>query len=143
MSGPPRPEVATLGETAQHWDVVEGRGRWWALVIVCIGSLMIILDGTIVVVALPSIRADVGLSATLIPWLMNAYLIAFGGFLLLGGRLGDLFGHRRLFVCGTVLFSISSLACGLTHSGTVLIGARAIQGLGGAVVSKPIAKNTT
>jgi EmrB/QacA subfamily drug resistance transporter len=96
---------------------------------------MIILDGTIVVVALPSIRADVGLSATLIPWLMNAYLIAFGGFLLLGGRLGDLFGHRRLFVCGTVLFSISSLACGLTHSGTVLIGARAIQGLGGAVVS--------
>jgi EmrB/QacA subfamily drug resistance transporter len=111
------------------------RNRWLALIVLCLGSLMIVLDTTIVNVALPSIRADLGFSQTSLAWVVNAYLLTFGGFLLLGGRLGDLFGHRRLFLAGIGLFTLSSLACGLAGSQGVLVTARAVQGLGGAVAS--------
>jgi EmrB/QacA subfamily drug resistance transporter len=114
---------------------MEGRQRWWALMVLCLGVLMIVLDTTIVNVALPSIRADLGFSETSLVWVVNAYMLTFGGFLLLGGRLGDLFGHRRLFLIGLVLFTLASLACGLAHSQAMLVAARAAQGLGGAVVS--------
>lgn len=114
---------------------IEGRNRWLALVVLCLGDLMIVLDVTIVGVALPSIREDLGFSETSLAWVVNAYLLTFGGFLLLGGRLGDLFGHQRLFLIGIALFTVASLACGLATSQEVLVGARAVQGLGAAVVS--------
>jgi EmrB/QacA subfamily drug resistance transporter len=111
------------------------RMRWIALFVLCLGDVMIVLDSTIVNVALPSIRADLGFSQTSLAWVVNAYLLTFGGFLLLGGRLGDLFGHRRLFLAGISLFTVASLACGLSNSQHLLEGARAVQGIGGAVVS--------
>ena len=95
---------------------MDNRTRWLALIILCLGDLMIVLDTTIVNVALPSIRQDLGFSQTSLAWVVNAYLLTFGGFLLLGGRLGDLFGHRRLFLFGIALFTLSSLACGLSTS---------------------------
>jgi EmrB/QacA subfamily drug resistance transporter len=114
---------------------LENRNRWLALLVLCLGDLMIVLDVTIVGVALPSIRDDLGFSKESLAWVVNAYLITFGGFLLLGGRLGDLFGHRRLFLAGITLFTLASTACGLATSQAVLVGARAVQGLGAAVVS--------
>jgi EmrB/QacA subfamily drug resistance transporter len=114
---------------------IDSRKRWLALYVLCLGVLMIVLDTTIVNVALPSIREDLGFSETSLVWVVNAYMLTFGGFLLLGGRLGDLYGHRRLFLLGITLFTIASLACGLSSSQTLLIAARAVQGLGGAVVS--------
>jgi len=114
---------------------LDNRSRWLALLVVCLGDLMIVLDVTIVGVALPSIREDLGFSETSLAWVVNAYLLTFGGFLLLGGRLGDLFGHRRLFLMGITLFTAASLACGLASSQAMLVGARAVQGVGGAVVS--------
>ena len=92
------------------------RSRWIALYVLCLGDIMIVLDGTIVNVALPSIRDDLGFSQESLAWIVNAYLLTFGGFLLLGGRLGDLFGHRRLFLIGISLFTAASLACGLANS---------------------------
>ena len=109
--------------------------RWLALYILCLGELMIVLDTTIVNVALPSIRTDLHFTATSLVWVVNSYLLTFGGFLLLGGRLGDLFGHRRIFLHGLALFTLASAACGLASTQGQLIAARAIQGLGGAVVS--------
>jgi EmrB/QacA subfamily drug resistance transporter len=114
---------------------LDSRNRWLALIVLCLGDLMIVLDTTIVNVALPSIREDLGFSETSLAWVVNAYLLTFGGFLLLGGRLGDLYGHRRLFLAGISVFTLASLACGLAGSQEFLIGARAVQGLGGAVVS--------
>ena len=114
---------------------LDGRERWLALIVLCLGSLMIVLDTTIVNVALPSIRSDLHFSQTSLAWVVNAYLLTFGGFLLLGGRLGDLFGQRRLFVAGIALFTVASLCCGLSSSQGLLIAARAVQGLGGAVAS--------
>ena len=114
---------------------LEGRNRWLALVVLCLGDLMIVLDVTIVGVALPSIREDLGFSETSLAWVVNAYLLTFGGFLLLGGRLGDIFGHQRLFLIGISLFTVASLACGLATSQATLVVARAVQGLGGAIVS--------
>jgi EmrB/QacA subfamily drug resistance transporter len=114
---------------------IDGRKRWLALIVLCLGDLMIVLDTTIVNVALPSIRADLDFSQTSLVWVVNAYMLTFGGFLLLGGRLGDLFGHRRLFLLGITLFTLASLACGLANGQALLIAARAVQGLGGAVVS--------
>jgi len=113
----------------------DARKRWWALYILCSGVLMIVLDTTIVNVALPSIREDLKFSETSLVWVVNAYMLTFGGFLLLGGRLGDLFGHRRLFLLGLILFTAASVGCGLATSQTMLIAARAVQGLGGAVVT--------
>jgi EmrB/QacA subfamily drug resistance transporter len=109
--------------------------RWLALYVLCAGVLMIVLDTTIVNVALPSIREDLGFSETSLVWVVNAYMLTFGGSLLLGGRLGDLYGHRRLFLLGLTLFTLASLACGLANSQALLVGARAVQGLGGAVVA--------
>jgi EmrB/QacA subfamily drug resistance transporter len=114
---------------------MDGRKRWLALYVLCLGDLMIVLDGTIVNVALPSIRDDLGFSQTSLAWVVNAYLLTFGGFLLLGGRLGDLFGHRRLFLIGIALFTAASLACGVANSQEFLVIARAAQGVGGAVVA--------
>src|SRR3954447_994465 len=111
------------------------RTRWLALITLCLGDLMIVLDTTIVNVALPSIRADLGFTQTSLAWVVNAYLLTFGGFLLLGGRLGDLYGHRRLFLIGIALFTAASVACGLSQSQGMLVAARAVQGLGGAVAS--------
>ncbi|HKB82133.1 MAG TPA: DHA2 family efflux MFS transporter permease subunit [Burkholderiales bacterium] len=113
----------------------DSRKRWLALYVLCLGVLMIVLDTTIVNVALPSIRENLGFTETSLVWVVNAYMLTFGGFLLLGGRLGDLYGHRRLFLLGITLFTIASLACGLSNSQALLIVARAVQGLGGAVVS--------
>lgn len=114
---------------------IQGRQRWWALMVLCLGVLMIVLDTTIVNVALPSIREDLHFTETSLVWVVNAYILTFGGFLLLGGRLGDLLGHRRMFLAGLVLFTVASLACGLARGQGLLIAARAAQGLGGAVVS--------
>jgi EmrB/QacA subfamily drug resistance transporter len=114
---------------------LDRRTRWFALLVLCAGDLMIVLDSTIVNVALPSIQADLGFSGTSLAWVVNAYLLTFGGFLLLGGRLGDLFGHRRLFLIGIAFFTVASIACGLSTTQGVLVAARAVQGLGGAVVS--------
>ncbi|MFC5577861.1 DHA2 family efflux MFS transporter permease subunit [Lysobacter niabensis] len=114
---------------------LDARKRWLALIVLCLGVLMIVLDTTIVNVALPSIREDLGFTETSLVWVVNAYMLTFGGFLLLGGRLGDLYGHRRLFLAGITLFTLASLACGLAGSQQVLIAARALQGLGGAVVT--------
>ncbi len=114
---------------------MDRRTRWLALIVLCLGDLMIVLDTTIVNVALPSIREDLGFTETSLAWVVNAYLLTFGGFLLLGGRLGDLFGHRRLFLIGISLFTLASIACGLSTTQGLLVTARAIQGLGGAVVS--------
>ncbi|MCB5186612.1 DHA2 family efflux MFS transporter permease subunit [Methylobacillus caricis] len=111
------------------------RSRWLALIVLCFGVLMIVLDTTIVNVALPSIRADLGFSEISLVWVVNAYMLTFGGFLLLGGRLGDIFGQRRLFLLGIAFFTLASLSCGIANSQAQLIWARALQGLGGAVVS--------
>jgi EmrB/QacA subfamily drug resistance transporter len=114
---------------------MENRTRWFALYTLTLASLMIVLDATIVNVALPSIREDLNFSQTSLAWVVNAYLLTYGGFLLLGGRLGDLFGHRRLFLAGITLFTAASLVCGLSTSQGMLIAARSVQGLGGAVAS--------
>ncbi len=113
----------------------DARKRWWALYVLCAGVLMIVLDTTIVNVALPSIRQDLAFTETSLVWVVNAYMLTFGGFLLLGGRLGDLYGHRRLFLIGLSLFTLASVACGLSNSQTLLVASRAVQGLGGAVVT--------
>jgi EmrB/QacA subfamily drug resistance transporter len=110
------------------------RTRMLALYVLCAGVLMIVLDTTIVNVALPSIREDLRFTETSLVWVINAYMLTFGGFLLLGGRLGDLYGHRRLFLAGLVVFALASLACGVSTSQAMLVAARAVQGLGGAVV---------
>jgi EmrB/QacA subfamily drug resistance transporter len=114
---------------------LDRRNRWLALLVLCLGDLMIVLDGTIVNVALPSIKDDLSLSQTSLSWIVNGYLLTFGGFLLLGGRLGDLFGQRRMFLAGIALFTVASAACGLANSQELLVGARAVQGLGGASVA--------
>src|SRR5207342_3160089 len=108
--------------------------RWLALYVLCAGVLMIVLDTTIVNVALPSIREDLRFTETSLVWIVNAYMLTFGGFLLLGGRLRDLYGHRRLFLIGLSLFTLASLLCEFADSQFVLVFARAVQGLGGAIV---------
>ena len=115
--------------------IADNRTRWLALYVLTLGSLMIVLDATIVNVALPSIRQDLGFTETSLAWVVNAYLLTYGGFLLLGGRLGDLFGQRRLFLAGIGLFTLASLACGLSTTQWMLVSARTVQGLGGAVAS--------
>src|SRR5687768_940098 len=112
--------------------------RWLALYVLCGGMLMIVLDATIVNVALPSIQDDLGFSQSGLAWVVNAYLIAFGGLLLLAGRLGDLIGQRRVFLAGLAVFTIASLICATAQSQGVLIGARFVQGAGGAIASAVI-----
>jgi EmrB/QacA subfamily drug resistance transporter len=112
--------------------------RWIALYILCIGMLMIVLDVTVVNVALPSIQTEFGFSQSTLAWVINAYMIAFAGLLLLSGRLGDLIGSKRIFIAGLALFTLSSLVCALAWSGWVLIVARFVQGIGGAMASAVI-----
>jgi EmrB/QacA subfamily drug resistance transporter len=116
----------------------EDRRRWRALYVLCGGMLMIVLDATIVNVALPSIQDDLGFSQSNLAWVVNAYLIAFGGLLLLAGRLGDLIGQRRIFLTGLAIFTGASLLCALAQSQGVLIAARFVQGAGGAIASAVI-----
>src|SRR5918997_1403334 len=113
----------------------DDRKRWLALLLVCAAQLMIVLDGTIVNVALPAIQGSLGFSEVSLSWVVNAYLLTFGGFLLLGGRAGDLFGRRRVFMAGLALFTLASLFCGLAGSQVLLVAARAVQGLGGAIIA--------
>jgi EmrB/QacA subfamily drug resistance transporter len=111
------------------------RSRWIALYVLCAGVLMIVLDATVVNVALPSIQDDLGFSTASLAWVVNAYLIAFGGLLLLAGRLGDLIGRRTIFLAGLAVFTLASLLCGLADSQGLLVGARFLQGIGGAMTS--------
>jgi EmrB/QacA subfamily drug resistance transporter len=114
------------------------RRRWIALAVLCLGQLMMVLDATIVNVALPSIQHDLGFSQSNLTWVLDGYLITFGGFLLLAGRLGDLVGRKRVFLSGLVLFTAASVLCGIADSQGLLIGARLLQGVGGAVASSVI-----
>jgi EmrB/QacA subfamily drug resistance transporter len=130
QSHPPRPQNAEL---QQSQGSRERKGA--LLVLVCLAQLMVILDVSIVNVALPSIRGGLHFSTTGLQWVVNAYTLTFAGFLMLGGRASDLLGRRRVFLAGTALFSLASLACALSDSGAMLIAARTVQGIGGAVIS--------
>src|ERR1700759_476082 len=112
--------------------------RWRALVVLCAGMLMIVLDATVVNVALPSIQRDLGFSPSGLAWVVNAYLIAFGGLLLLAGRLGDLISRRGVFLAGLAVFTLASLVCGAAQSQAMLVAARFVQGVGGAMTSAVI-----
>src|SRR4051812_27562470 len=112
--------------------------RWIALVVLCVGMLMIVLDATIVNVALPSIQEDLGFSQSSLAWVVNAYLITFGGLLLLAGRLGDIISRRDVFLTGLMVFTLASLLCGAAQSQELLVGARFLQGIGGAMTSAVI-----
>src|ERR671925_755620 len=114
------------------------RRQWLALYVLCVGMLMIVLDATIVNVALPSIQEDLGFSQNDLAWVVNAYLIAFGGLLLLAGRIGDLIGQRRIFLIGLAIFTAASLLCAVAQTQGMLIGARFVQGVGGALASAVI-----
>ena len=116
-------------------DTTDPRSRWMALYVLCVGVLMIVLDATIVNVALPSIQQDLDFSQSSLAWVVNAYLIAFGGLLLLAGRLGDLISRRGVFLVGLLVFCVASLACGLAQSQGMLVAARFVQGVGGALAS--------
>ncbi len=126
--------TASSPSTAPAPEELSPRQRWTALWVVCVGTLMIVLDTTIVNVALPSIQRDLGFSEAGLAWVVNAYLLCFGGCLLLFGRLGDWYGHRTVFIAGLAVFTAASLACGLAGSQALLLTARALQGLGGAAV---------
>src|SRR3954452_23560353 len=134
MSSPPHPGLTGMTTTSP----AEERSRWIALVVLCAGMLMIVLDVTVVNVALPSIQEDLGFSASSLAWVVNAYLIAFGGLLLLAGRLGDIISRRGIFLAGLAVFTLASLACGLAESQAMLVGARFVQGVGGAMTSAVI-----
>jgi len=128
MSDQHRTETTT--ETTDH--------RWLALIVLCVGMLMIVLDVTVVNVALPSIQDDLGFSQSSLAWVVNAYLISFGGLLLLAGRLGDLVGRRRVFMIGLAVFTVASLLCGFAQSQGLLVVSRFVQGVGGAMTSAVI-----
>jgi EmrB/QacA subfamily drug resistance transporter len=125
-------------QTLQMKRPAAGASRWVALYVLCTGVLMIVLDATIVNVALPTIQDDLGFSQSSLAWVVNAYLIAFGGLLLLAGRLGDLIGRRTIFLVGLGVFTTASLLCGTAQSQAMLVGARFLQGLGGALTSAVI-----
>src|SRR5882757_9316084 len=145
----PEPRAAAESVGARHADAQltasaaelatrRERRRWIALAVLCLGPLMMVLDATIVNVALPSIQNDLHFSQGNLTWVMNGYLITFGGFLLLAGRLGDLVGRKKVFLAGLVMFTIASVLCGIASSQALLIGARLLQGIGGAVASSVI-----
>lgn len=131
--------MATNASSSTSQTDSAGRdSRWIALYILCTGMLMIVLDSSIVNVALPSIQDDLGFSTSNLAWVVNAYLLTFGGLLLLAGRLGDLLGRRRIFLAGLVVFTVASALCGLATSEGMLIGARMLQGIGGALTAAVI-----
>src|SRR5215510_7258783 len=109
--------------------------RWWALALLCGAFFMVLLDGTIVLVALPSIGAALGFSEQSLQWVLSAYALTFGGLLLLGGRAADLLGRRRLFMAGVLSFTAASLACGLAWSPASLLASRVVQGVGAAIMT--------
>src|SRR5205807_3648975 len=119
----------TLYEMRADSKAVTDRSRRIALVVLCAGMLMIVLDATVVIVALPSIQRDLGFSQSSLAWVMNAYLIAFGGLLLLAGRFGDILGRKNVFMAGLALFTVASLACGAAQSQELLVAARFVQGI--------------
>jgi EmrB/QacA subfamily drug resistance transporter len=127
---------AQAGTTEQQ--PMSDRNRWVALYVLCVGMLMIVLDITVTNVALPSIKDDLGFSQNSLAWVVNAYLITFGGLLLLAGRIGDLIGRRRVFLYGLAVFGAASILCGASQSEAMLIGARLLQGIGGAMTSAVI-----
>src|SRR5215208_5461260 len=127
-----------MGDRNVTAEMKADRKRWLALYVLCAGVLMIVLDATIVNVALPTIQDDLGFSQANLAWVVNAYLIPFGGLLLLAGRAGDLIGQRRVFLTGLAVFTGASLLCALAQSQEVLIAARFIQGIGGALASAVI-----
>jgi EmrB/QacA subfamily drug resistance transporter len=129
-------ETATAPE--QLSPPLSDRSRWLALYVLCAGMLMIVLDITIVNVALPSIQDDLGFTQSSLAWVVNAYLIAFGGLLLLSGRFGDILGRKSVFMAGLAVFTVASLLCGLAQSQEMLVGARFVQGVGGAMTSAVI-----
>jgi len=131
------PDASTLRGSALGHHEPDPR-RWLALALVCVAFFMTVLDGTIVTVALPSIKNSLHVSDNTLQWVLIAYTITFGGLLLLGGRLADLLGRRRLFMIGLTIFTAASLACGLANTIDVLIGARAVQGVGAAIVSPAV-----
>src|SRR5215510_1298293 len=131
--GPYRQMTNRRDDTMQTKDT-----RWLALYVLCAGMLMIVLDATIVNVALPSIQDDLGFSQSSLAWVVNAYLIAFGGLLLLAGRFGDILGRKNVFVAGLAVFTAASLACGAAQSQALLVAARFVQGVGGAMTSAVI-----
>src|SRR5918995_417862 len=124
--------------TANDATANTDRSRWAALVVLCVGMLMIVLDMTVVNVALPYIQEDLGFSQAALAWVVNAYLIAFGGLLLLAGRLGDLISRRGVFLAGLGVFTLASFLCGVAQSQEMLIAARFVQGVGGAMASAVI-----
>jgi EmrB/QacA subfamily drug resistance transporter len=124
--------------TARATSAAEDGNRWLALYVLCAGMLMIVLDITIVNVALPSIQDDLDFSQSNLAWVVNAYLVPFGGLLLLAGRFGDLLGQRRVFLTGLAIFTTASLLCGLSQTQEMLVGARFVQGIGGALTSAVI-----
>jgi EmrB/QacA subfamily drug resistance transporter len=130
--------VAAVTNDPTEAAPIAGRERWIALVVLCVGMLMIVLDATVVNVALPSIQSDLGFTQSSLAWVVNAYLISFGGLLLLAGRLGDLVGRRLIFMTGLAVFTLASLLCGVAQSQELLVGARFLQGLGGAMTSAVI-----
>jgi len=132
-----RDTVGPAGQLPQP-AVEHERSRWAALVVLCVGMLMIVLDATVVNVALPAIQSDLGFSQSGLAWVVNAYLIAFGGLLLLAGRLGDLVSRRGVFLAGLGVFTVASLLCGVAQSQEVLVAARFVQGVGGAMTSAVI-----
>ena len=125
-------EITAINERQATEQVQSDRSRWIALVVLCVGMLMIVLDQTIVNVALPSIKDDLGFSQSTLAWVVNAYLITFGGLLLLAGRLGDLIGRKTIFMSGLALFTAASALCGIAQSQEMLVGARFLQRVGGA-----------
>jgi EmrB/QacA subfamily drug resistance transporter len=131
-------ETLGMSEQSPRSRAERNRSRWIALVVLCVGMLMIVLDATVVNVALPSIQSDLGFSQSSLAWVVNAYLIAFGGLLLLAGRLGDLISRRGIFLAGLGVFTVASLLCGLAQSQGLLVGARFLQGIGGAMTSAVI-----
>ena len=138
MSHNPALDTASPATTDSDLARKRERRRWIALAVLCLGQLMMVLDATIVNVALPSIQHDLHFSQGNLTWVMNGYLITFGGFLLLAGRLGDLVGRKKVFLSGLVLFVAASILCGVAGSQALLIGARLVQGIGGAVASSVI-----
>lgn len=128
----------TSPETPSLTAPEDDRRRWIALYVLCTGMLMIVLDGTVVNVALPTIQDDLGFTGSNLAWVVNAYMIAFGGLLLFAGRMGDLIGRRTMFLSGLAVFTTASVLCGLSTSQEVLVGARFLQGVGGAMTSAVI-----
>ncbi|MDE3070577.1 MAG: MFS transporter, partial [Acidobacteriota bacterium] len=134
-------DAATLNQPDSETASAESgrrRRRWIALVVLCLGQLMMVLDATIVNVALPSIQRDLHFTQSNLTWVIDGYLITFGGVLLLAGRMGDLVGRRRVFLAGLTLFTLASVLCGVAASQTMLIAARLLQGVGGGVASSVI-----